>query len=263
MSSQFNMTPILTKTLLLCSLLTSFYSFAQARVNDTESPKKVSGFLYGAGLTSSQEIYKGHDNRQMVIPLVGYKSEKLTVFGPFISYQVKAINHLKVKLKLSPRFQGFDASDSDFFDGMKERKTSLDAGFSLNYQKNDWKVTLLSMFDTLNRSNGVEVKSTVGHVFRFGPIFVEPSLSISYLDNDHVDYYYGVTESETNQFRTQFQGKEAKNIGLGLSIATPILLGGYTRLSFEYLWFDSAITNSPLVEDETSLSFQIFFTKMF
>ena len=53
------------------------------------------------------------------------------------------------------------------------------------------------------------------------------------------------------------------NKSLGLSIATPILLGGYTRLNIEYTWYDKNITNSPLVEKETSLSLLLIFTKNF
>ena len=34
--------------------------------------------------------------------------------------------------------------------------------------------------------------------FRKGPLFFEPSLSLSYLDSAHVNYYYGVKSNETN-----------------------------------------------------------------
>jgi outer membrane protein len=78
-----------------------------------------------------------------------------------------------------------------------------------------------------------------------------------------VNYYYGVSTSEINQDRVAYSSDSALNKSLGLSIATPILLGGYTRLNIEHIWYDKNITNSPLVEKETSLSLLLIFTKNF
>ena len=91
----------------------------------------------------------------------------------------------------------------------------------------------------------------------------EPSFSLRYLDSNNVDYYYGVKANETNEFTTQYQGKAALNATLGLSIATPIFLGGFTQVSLDYTWYDSAITDSPLVEKDTGLGARLLFSKFF
>jgi outer membrane protein len=251
------------KTLILCLFFLPLYSFAQDPAVERETQKKGDGFLYGVGLSVNQEIYKGYNTRIMPLPMVGYKGEKLSVFGPFISYKLKDVNSFTLSANLSPRFQGFDESDSNIFEGLEKRKSSLDAGISIDYQKNDWKIGLKSMFDVLSNSNGYEIKSSVGRVMRYGPIFFEPSISLSLLDKNHVNYYYGVSTSEINQERVAYSSDSAMNKSLGLSIATPILLGGYTRLNIEYTWYDKNITNSPLVEKETSLSLLLIFTKNF
>ena len=251
------------KTLILCVFFLPFYSFAQDIGIEGETQKKGEGFLYGVGLSVNQEIYKGYNTRVMPLPMIGYKGEKLSVFGPFVSYKLKDLNSFTLSANLSPRFQGFDESDSNIFEGMEKRKSSLDAGFSIDYQKNDWKIGLKSMFDVLSNSNGYEIKSSIGRVIRYGPIFFEPSISLSLLDKNHVNYYYGVSTSEINQDRVAYSSDSAINTSLGLSIATPILLGGYTRLNIEHIWYDKNITNSPLVEKETSLSLLLIFTKNF
>ena len=211
----------------------------------------------------SNEIYKGYSDRTIPLPLIGYQGDNLTVFGPYVSYKIKEFNNVKVVMKLSPRFQGFDGADSYIFKGMKERKDSLDLGIDFYYQKNDWKISVSSMFDALNRSNGYEIKSVINRMFRVGPIFIQPSVSVSFLDSRLVDYYYGVSENEVNQFRNAYIGQRSKNTAIGLSISTPIFFGGYTRMKIEQLWFDSNITNSPLVDGNSSFSFQLFFTKNF
>lgn len=228
-----------------------------------EKPKDSSGFLYGFGLSTNKEIYKDYDRRNILLPIIGYKGEKLNVFGPFVSYEVEKIAGIKILVQAAPRFQGFDNTDSYIFEGMADRKFSMDAGIGLNYQKNDWKLNFSSMFDVLNRSSGMELTSSIGHTFRFGPFFVEPRITFSYLDSNHVDYYYGVGKEEVNVNRTEYVGESALNTGIGISMSTPIFLGGYTQINIQRTWFDSVITDSPLLEDHSNLIFRLLYTRTF
>jgi len=221
------------------------------------------GFVYGIGANYSQEIYKGYSARFIPIPVIGYKGEKLNVFGPFVSYTLLSADNVKVAFELAPRFQGFDESDSDFFIGMSKRKDSLDAGVSIEYQYGQWKTKLTSLFDVLDNSGGVEVASTVAYTLRFGPIFVEPNVSLVYESSDLVNYYYGVSELESMENRPYFKGDSGFNVSTGVSVATPIFLGGFTRLSINNQWFGSHITDSPLVESNYQLSVNFLFSKAF
>ena len=252
-----------SKALMLCMLSFPVYAFSQDFLGTEGEQKNKSTFLYGLGASVSTEIYKGYSTRVTPLPLIGYKGEKLTVLGPFISYKVTQYQDFTVSAKLAPRFQGYDESDSDIFIGMKERKNSLDAGFGIEYAHNDWKMAFTSMFDVLDRSNGVEVKSTLGRSYRVGPVFIEPSVSLSYVDENHVDYYYGVNESEINQDREAYRGDSALNKSLALSVATPMFFGGLTRMNIEYTWFDKNITNSPLVDSNSSVNLMLLFSKNF
>ena len=78
-----------------------------------------------------------------------------------------------------------------------------------------------------------------------------------------MDYYYGVSTSEITQDRMAYNGDSALNKNIGLSISTPVLLGGFTRLSIEHTWYDESLTNSPLVENDTSFNLLLLFTKNF
>jgi len=221
------------------------------------------GFMYGFGLGINKEIYKGYGNRVTPLPIVGYKGDNFQILGPFVSYDALKFSDIKLTLQAAPRFQGFDDSDSYIFENMEERKFSMDAGVGLTYEKKDWKINFSSMFDLLDRSNGYEAQANISRVFRKGPLFFEPSLSLSYLDNNHVDYYYGVKANETNAFTAQYKGQSALNTTLGFSVATPLFWGGFTRLSFDYTWYDSSITDSPLVDSDGSLSARLLFSKFF
>lgn len=228
-----------------------------------EKPKDTTGFLYGLGLSTNKEIYKGYNRRNLILPIIGYRGEKLNVFGPFVSYEVEEFAGVKVLVQAAPRFQGFDDTDSYIFKGMAERKFSMDAGIGFNYKKNNWKVSFSSMFDVFNRSNGMELSSSVSYAFSYGPVFIEPRITFSYLDTNHVDYYYGVGQEEVSTDRAEYLGESALNPGIGLTISTPIFLGGFTQLNFQRTWFDSGITDSPLVEDHSNLIVRLLYTRTF
>ncbi|MDG1750541.1 MAG: MipA/OmpV family protein [Thalassotalea sp.] len=257
------MLKIKTITLSFLSFILPFTLLAEDSVNKSPRKDEANGFVYGIGLSVNKEIYKGFNTRTMPLPIIGYKGDRLTVYGPFISYKLKSFENTDFVIKLSPRFQGFDESDSYIFQGMAKRKHSLDAGFSVNYNKHNWNASLSTLFDALNNSGGYEIKSSLSRKFNYGPIFIEPSISMSLLDSKHVDYYYGIKSNKINQNRNVYTGNRAINAGVGVSIATPIFFGGFTRVNIEYWQFDSAITKSPLVDNKNSVSAQLLFTKMF
>jgi outer membrane protein len=236
---------------------------AEDHRGDAREQLEPRGFLYGIGLGVNREIYKGYDRRVIPLPIIGYRGDKLSVLGPFISYEVAQLGDFEFTLDASPRFQGFDESDSYIFAGMEERKFSMDAGVGVKYQRNDWNLNIAVKKDVFSRSKGTELTSSIGKAFRYGPVFVEPSLSLSYLDDNHVNYYYGVAASESSEIRAAYQADSALNTAVGLSVATPIFFGGFTRLAITHTWFDSSIADSPLVEDNNNSTFTLMFSKFF
>ena len=221
------------------------------------------GFIYGGALGLRREIYVDYERRVVPLPVVGYRGKKLRVFGPFVSYEMARAGALGLDIMLSPRFAGFDESDSDIFRGMEDREFSMDLGLGLTWERADWKLELTGLNDLLNRSNGREWSASLGRAYRLGRVFLEPTVGLSYVDRRHVDYYYGVGESESASFRPAYRGKSALNRSLGLSIVSPALFDGLTRIGIENIWYDSAITDSPLTDSDSGLGIFIAFSKFF
>ncbi|MDH3635584.1 MAG: MipA/OmpV family protein [Gammaproteobacteria bacterium] len=221
------------------------------------------GFFYGGALGVRREIYADYERRIIPLPVIGYRGEKLRVFGPFVSYEVGHAGAMDLDVRLSPRFSVFDESDSDNFDGMEEREFSMDAGFGLTWARDDWKLELAGLRDALDRSNGKEWSATLGRAYRAGTLLLEPAIGLSYLDRRHVDYYYGVDTSEATGSRPVYRGDSALNTTLGLTLATPALFGGLTRIGIENTWYDSPIEDSPITDADSNLSVFIAFSKFF
>ena len=254
----------ITLWLLLVSLL---YTVLVAASDDNrgEARERIEpeGFLYGIGLAVKSEIYKDYDQRVTVLPVLGYRGEKLTIFGPFVRYAMLQSGDVEFSIQAKPRFEGYDDSDSDIFEGMDERKSSIDLGFGVEYARDDWKLELSSLHDVLGRSNGSELSAGLSKVFRSGSFFIEPGMGLSYLDSHYVDYYYGVRNSEVTSFRPRYEGDDAINKNLGITITTPAFFDGLTRFGFEHTWYDSDISDSPLTDEDTSLSFFFAYSRFF
>jgi outer membrane protein len=249
----------LSLLLVLATVLLSPTTFAaQER---PESPPQ--GFLYGVGVGINQEIYQGYKRRVIPLPLIGYRGEKLSVYGPFVSYQLLQAGNLSFSAKLAPRFAGFDDSDSDVFIGMAKRKTSLDAGVGLQYQLAAWTVEAETLADVLGNSNGYESKIKLSYGLRFGPLQLSPSVGASYLSDKLVDYYYGVRPEEATLNRAAYQADSTVNYHTGLALSTPILFGGMTRLAIEHHWYGSSIGDSPLTDRDTGFSVILSWSRFF
>lgn len=247
----------------LCATL-----FVPALADDSERGEnrariEPTGFFYGGALGVRREIYADFDRRVIPLPVIGYRGERLRVFGPFVNYEVVDTGALGLDLRLSPRFQGFDESDSDVFSGMEEGEFSMDAGAGLTWERDDWKLELIGLADILDRSNGREWQLGLSRAYRAGPLLFEPAIGLSWLDRRHVDYYYGVAAAEATSTRPAYRGDSALNTRLGLNLFTPAFFGGLTRIGIENTWYDSSIEDSPLTDTDSSLGVFIAFSKFF
>lgn len=216
------------------------------------------GFIYGVGVGLNQELYQDYRRRVVPIPIVGYRGERLSVYGPFISYDVFKQEQLTFSLRLAPRFAGVDESDSPVFAGMEKRRTSMDVGAGIQLNQQNWRYELSLLADALNNSNGYEISSAISYRYQAGPFFFEPKLSLYHSDSKLVDYYYGVRPEEATEQRPAYQAGSVINYGTGLSVATPIFAGGMTRLGLEHRWYGDSIADSPLTDRRRG--FQLFFS---
>ncbi len=254
-------TCFISQSILLVTALTcSAQTFA-----DDRARIEPYGFIYGFGLGINQEIYKGYDIRVIPIPVVGYRGEDLRIFGPFASYDIADFDKLSFSIKLAPRFAGFDESDSDVFKGMDKRKSSMDAGIGVEYKFNNARIDYSVMFDILGNYKGYESSANLSYVWRLGAFFIEPSIGLKYQDSNMVNYYYGVRAHEVTATREQYSPDYALNSTVGVSAATNSILNGLTRIGLAKTWYGNSITDSPLVEiDSTSgLYFFLSYSRFF
>ncbi|KZY73941.1 hypothetical protein A3739_02645 [Oleiphilus sp. HI0067] len=245
---------------LLSSLILSLPAFAEL---EGKRPKPE-GWFYGIGVGFSESIYKGDGNRVIPIPGIGYIGERFNLLGPFVSYELYENGPFDANAKLAVRFDGYDADDSDFLKGMKDRDRSLDGGFSLGLQREDIaRLELEYMHDTLSHHKGSETSIQLSRQFNKGPFFFVPEVSAHYLNQKLVDYYYGVEQNEATLERGRYEGRSGWNYRADLNFSTPILFGGFTRLDLGYIWYSNSITDSPIVDQTEGYNIRFAYTRFF
>ncbi len=235
-------------------------------VNEAKTEKaQPSGWFYGAFANMSSSPYRGMANEIQALPIIGYRSNKLSWMGPRVSYQLFEQEGFEASTLLDYYMVGFDDGDSDFFTGMSERRNSFFAGFSASYTTtNKLSLSLSSMQDLQGRSDGNDTKLGLSYAHNVGPIFITPKVELTRLSRAYTDYYYGVRSAEENSERKAYDGSTSLNKSVGLSVGTPIFLGGFSRIAVSHHWLDSAITDSPLIDDDhywqATLTFSRFFS---
>ncbi|MDF3125976.1 MipA/OmpV family protein [Rheinheimera sp. 1928-s] len=221
------------------------------------------GFLYGVGIGVNQEIYNDFSSRTIPLPILGYQGERLSVYGPFISYKLLELENISFSAKLAPRFAGFDGSDSPVFTNMAERKDSLDGGLGVQLRQRGWLLEADTVFDLLGNSNGSESKLTVSYSYLATVVIIEPKLSVSYFDTKLVNYYYGVRPEEVTAQRPAYKADGSVNYNAGFSLSTPLFFDGMTKLGLEHHWYGNSVSNSPLTDRNRGWSASLYWFTLF
>ena len=116
----------------------------------------------GGGLRSGQSPYFATDNEDQrqrdLIPLYLYNGKYLFARGTAGGVHLVRNDGFELNLYTRYRFQKLDPDSNAFYQGLEERKQSLDAGIELALKKDWGEISLEWVADTLGRHNGQEVR---------------------------------------------------------------------------------------------------------
>lgn len=249
------------KTLILFAMLLNVGSV----LADLEGKKpRPQGWFWGFGAGYTESIYEGKGNEFIPIPAIGYIGESFEFYGPFASYKFVNEGPLSARVRLAVRFDGYDAEDSSSLTGMADRDRTIDGGLVLGYQPKDVaRFELSYMHDVLSKHKGSETSFQISRQFNRGPFFFVPEVSVHYLNENLIDYYYGVEESEATSNRAAYSAQSGLSYRADLNFSTPIFLGGFTRVDLGYIWYANEISDSPIVDETEGYNIRFAWTRFF
>ena len=211
----------------------------------------------GVGVMAQSSPYRGSDSAQVLgIPAVTYIGERVQILGPGGQVGLTSWNGVRLAATARYRLGAYDEEDSEFLEGMGDRKDSLFCGlalqgplpagvrFSAGYEH-----------DVLDRVGGGYGRLGLRRGFQYGRYSVVPSVGVNWLTAELTGHEYGVTTEEARDGREEYAPGDAINIepGLGLSAewfgSWRVLVNG----SVEFLARE--LRDSPLVDQSQVFRF--------
>lgn len=215
-----------------------------------QPPKAES--LIGGGVMIKNKPFEGVDTKVYPLPFYIYRGQRLSLRGPYASYDMARQKDWSVKAVARLRTDGYDADDSSDLAGMSDRDVSLDVGAGLTLIRPWGSVEMDLLTDALGKHKGQEITLTYAKPLR-GPFGIEkltisPLLGFSWRSKQLNDYYYGVRAGEVRPGRPLYDSGSCLNPVAGLMLNHELSERWSIFGMFQNEWLGSEITNSPVVD---------------
>lgn len=244
------------KTILGIFILLSAISFSEDGGRVKESKYK---FSLGAMVGHGSKLYKIEKDKVNYIPFISLESEDLYIRGTEFGYKHR-LNSRLVLTGFSQLFGGIqlqgvggaigavqlDNSDmEDGYKGIDDRDTQVEVGLKLDYDTKFKDVKLQG--ELRGGERGGAGKISAMRTFKItNKLFVVPQVSFSLLDENLIDYYFGISEDEVNDSRNNKINK-AYDIN---KFAYASAIGGSVSYNFNPEWSIFGLTELQYVSNE-------------
>ncbi len=221
----------------------------------TSAPLLAGEFTVGGGAVSFKSPYKEFKDNSSTSLLAEYEGENFSVGSKGINYRLLGSDEGSFSLYATLDFvgMGFDDGDSAFFAGMAERDSSFDLGLSADYNFGDSVISARVLHDISVAHEGFTADLNYSYQLPLGEtaMFV-PMVGVNYLSKNFTDYYFGVRASEATASRAAYKADATANTYVGYSVNMPLNDSWSINHSASYIWLGDEITDSSLVDRDTS-----------
>jgi outer membrane protein len=215
----------------------------------TEKQSQPDIFNVGAGFVLSTKPYKSADTEIYPIPFIFYKSGRLTFEGKSASYTLVEQEKWSISGITSWRFDGYDNDDSSVFEGMDDRKMSLDSGLQIAVDALSGKITGYWITDTLARHQGSEFQLKYSKNFKSNKFSFTPGAGVSFQSSELSNYYYGVKNSEAAAARPAYKPNSTTIPFICLNVIYKVKDRWNFFGNVKYEFLDDEISDSPIVSE--------------
>lgn len=208
----------------------------------------------GLGVSATQSIYAGVDTQTDALPLFELQYGNFYLEGLEAGYQI--INNDRYSLEI--------AIAGDELEGERTESASLrdmgdvDSGINLKLggeYYTDFGLLGASLAqDISNEHDGTEISLNWAAPLELGNAMIMPGIFATWMSDDLVNHYYGVNTRQSRTGRPVYNADGGWRYGLEVFGEYPLadqwtLMGGITAT-----WYDDEVSDSPIVEDDNTLS---------
>lgn len=204
----------------------------------------------GVGVIGQTSPYRDSNARPVqAIPAIIYLGERLQWTGPQVRYMVAGASEWRLALQGNLRLGAYDASDSEYLEGMGDRKTTFMGGLALMRElPAGLSLSASAQTDLLGRTDGSLASLRLSRGMQFGLLRLSPSVGINWLSGSLADYEFGVAERFARADRPAYSLSSALNWELGISAFYELGTNWQLVGSIGVETLGSAIVDSPIVD---------------
>tara|TARA_Y100000768_G_scaffold389021_1_gene390483 strand:+ start:22970 stop:23671 length:702 start_codon:yes stop_codon:yes gene_type:complete len=187
-----------------------------------------------------------------LVPMIAYRGERLRVFGPNINY-ILIEGPVSFSLILSATGDRYKTSTLD------QRDASINGGFNLRL----FVLNIRYGSDLVNVYKGNTVDVNLGWRFKIlKSLFFTPSLGKELLNDSYVNYYYGISDGETERFDS-YSANSAVNDVYRIGVTFIESKKSSFTLNYSYKVFDDVIYDSPTIDKDSYGATSFFWSRSF
>ena len=210
----------------------------------------------GAGVAIRRSPYRDYGNKTNALPIILYNGKYFRVAGPMVDFKLATVDQFNFTLRAKYANDGYKSGDASVLNGMDERKDGFWLGGAAAWRAPFAKFSL-EWLKAAGNSDGQTIKLGVERGFAVGRVKLTPHLGVAWMNNDYVNYYYGVKQSEATARRVAYTGKSTVNTSFGVRTDYGLTANQSVSLDLGVTHYGSGITDSPLVDRSTSPSVRL------
>lgn len=240
--------------LIATSVFPAYAQYEVAEIPFFNAPKGTAAL--GGGLRLGQDMYLAFDDssdqRQFdLVPLYLYNGKYLFFRGTAGGVHIIGRDKFELNLLGRYRFQHLDPDRNAFYEGIEERKQTVEAGLEVRMRGGWGALHANYLTDALDRHQGQTASISYRYDFDLGSFTLSPFASWAWTDDKLTNYYFGVSEAEARPpDRPAYAPGEAQWLSLGLNSTWWVTDRIHFFGNVGFGGVDTVVTESPLVEED-------------
>lgn len=213
-------------------------------------------FAVIAAAFSQQSIYDGGKNYNGLYPGIELRWKSIFISDGKVGVTALRYKELSLNVSIGRDYMGdTERGESEKLRDMESLDDIYTGNIDLNYKGDLGSLTLGYAQDISDEHEGYNLTAGYGYRFKFDRFFIEPSISVTYASDSVADYYYGVSREDVTVDRALYQIDET--INHQASLLTGYVFNEHAMvLAFVSVTkYDDDIVNSPIVSDDTAITY--------
>ncbi|BCS96287.1 hypothetical protein DSLASN_19190 [Desulfoluna limicola] len=206
----------------------------------------------GVGVIARSSPYKDYNGGvSQVIPAISYTGSRLQVYGPNIKLGLVGSGKLRLAATGNYRMGVYEEDESDFLEGMGDRKDTFMAGLALQAElPGGVDISALYEHDVLDEIGGGAARLGMSKSFQAGVFRFSPQIGLNWLSSSLSNHDYGVPTENATPERPAYDPGDTVSFEGGLGMFVEITKEWMIIVNTSMEFLDDGVTDSPIVSED-------------